>query len=407
MVHTRTFLEPISFKQPTRRSFLEGGGLLLLGAAGHMSLADDAMPSAEMFKIERVSRRVYAAIAQTNPVVNGNSAIIVTEKGLVVVDSQSYPSAAHSLYSQFAREVNDLPVRYLINTHHHLDHAHGNAAYLKMFGPRMDIISTDFSRAALEQAGRWFSAFLQGRPVTPAQVQGVANQEMYYAFLQSYIGSLRDEIPAIDARLAQLNGKNRAAELNRANTLRAYFSDMSRFIPALPNLTFNRNLRLHCGDVTIEILFLGRGHTAGDAVVFVPEDRVVVTGDLVHGLDPLLMEAYPDEWPATVGKLAELEFDSLVPGHGPVQHGRAMLMLFKDYLTELNQLVKDGVTGGKNLVTLQSELTPARLHSLSNHDFGRTMQRNREELLGLAPGQSLSPVVRSEVEQIYNYYVKK
>src|SRR6266702_1537322 len=193
MVHTRTFLEPISFKQPTRRSFLEGGGLLLLGAAGHMGLADDAVPSTEMFKIERVSKRVYAAIAQTSPVVNGNSAIIVTEKGLVVVDSQSYPSAAHSLYSQFAREVNDLPVRYLINTHHHLDHAHGNAAYLKMFGPRMDIISTDFSRAALEQAGRWFSAFLQGRPVTPAQVQGVANQEMYYAFLQSYIGGLRDE----------------------------------------------------------------------------------------------------------------------------------------------------------------------------------------------------------------------
>jgi glyoxylase-like metal-dependent hydrolase (beta-lactamase superfamily II) len=55
-------------------------------------------------------------------------------------------------------------------------------------------------------------------------------------------------------------------------------------------------------------------------VVFVPEDRVVVTGELVHGLDPLLMEAYPDEWPATVGKIRELQFDSLAPGHGPVQH---------------------------------------------------------------------------------------
>ena len=95
---------------------------------------------------------------------------------------------------------------------------------------------------------------------------------------------------------------------------------------------------MHCNDVTIEPLFLGRGHTAGDAVVFVPGGRVVVTGELVHGLDPLPMEAYPDEWPATVGKIRELEFDSVVPGHGPVQHGRAMLTLFKDYLTELNQL---------------------------------------------------------------------
>ena len=74
--------------------------------------------------------------------------------------------------------------------------------------------------------------------------------------------------------------------MNRANTLRAYFSEMSEFVPALPNLTFNRNLRLHCGDVTIELLFLRRGYTTGDAVVFVPEDRVVVRGDLVHGLDP-------------------------------------------------------------------------------------------------------------------------
>jgi hypothetical protein len=63
----------------------------------------------------------------------------------------------------------------------------------------------------------------------------------------------------IDARLAWLDGENRIPELNRGNTFRAYFSEMSGFVPALPNLTFNRNLRLHCGDVTIELLFLGRG----------------------------------------------------------------------------------------------------------------------------------------------------
>ena len=115
---------------------------------------------------------------------------------------------------------------------------------------------------------------------------------------------------------------------------------------------------MHFGDVTIELLFLGRRHTTGDAVVFVPEDRVVVTGDWVHGLDRLLMEAYPDEWPTTVEKIGDLEFDSLGRVMDLVQHERAMLTLFGDYLTELNQLVKDGVTDGKNRVTLQSEVTP-------------------------------------------------
>ena len=72
---------------------------------------------------------------------------------------------------------------------------------------------------------------------------------------------------------------------------------------------------LHCGDVVIEVRHFGRGHTAGDAVVFVPEDHVVVTGDLVQGLEPLLFEAFPDEWPSTLLRLAEVDFEFLLPGH--------------------------------------------------------------------------------------------
>jgi glyoxylase-like metal-dependent hydrolase (beta-lactamase superfamily II) len=381
--------------------------LILLGGAGPLPLADDALPSARLFSIERVSKHVYAATAQTTPVVNGNSAVIVTQKGLVVVDSQSWPSAARSLYSQFKREVAALPVRYLINTHHHLDHAHGNAAYAEMFGPRIDIVSTDFSRAALEQAALWFNGFLQGRSVSSAQIQKVPNQERYYQFVQGYIGGLRHEIPALESQVTHLDGAKQAVARSRLEGLYSYFSDMSRFAPVLPNITFDRELRLHCGDVTVEVRHLGRGHTAGDAVVFIPEDRVVVTGDLAHGLDPLFFEAYPDEWPATLERLAELEFDILVPGHGPVQHGRAMLTLFRNYLTELNQLVREGVSAGKSLAILRAELVPERFRSLHNQDFGQTLQRNREALLGLPLGQPLEPVVSDGVEQIYYYYAKK
>jgi cyclase len=381
--------------------------LILLGGTGHLPLADDASPSARLFSIERVSKHVYAAIAQTTPVVNGNSAVIVTQKGLVVVDSQSWPSAARSLYSQFKREVTALPVRYLINTHHHLDHAHGNSAYAEMFGPRIDIVSTDFSRAALEQAARWFNGFLQRRSVSTAQIQKVPNQERYYQFVQGYIGGLKNELPALEAQVTHLDGVKQAAARSRLDGLRSYFADMAAFAPALPNITFGRELILHCGDVTVEVRHLGRGHTAGDAVVFIPEDRLVVSGDLAHGLEPLLFEAYPDEWPATLERLAELEFDIIVPGHGPVQRGRTVLTLLRDYLTELNQLVREGVSAGKSLATLQAELVPGRFHSLQNKDFGQTFQRNREALLGLPPGQPLEPVVSYGVEQIYYYYAKQ
>jgi hypothetical protein len=85
MVSTSKDPQPTTFKQPSRRSFLEGGALLLLGGATQLVLTGDALPPARLFSIERVSKHVYAAIAQTAPVVNGNSAIIVTQKGLVVV----------------------------------------------------------------------------------------------------------------------------------------------------------------------------------------------------------------------------------------------------------------------------------------------------------------------------------
>jgi hypothetical protein len=151
--------------RPDRRSFLQGAGLLLAAGAGEWARIESASPSMPLFKIERVSSHVYAAIALTTPVVNGNSAIVVTKKGLVIVDSQSCPSGARSLYNQFKHEVAALPVRYAINTHHHLDHAHGNEAYAQLFGTQLDIISTSFARVALKQAARWFNGFMQRGPV--------------------------------------------------------------------------------------------------------------------------------------------------------------------------------------------------------------------------------------------------
>jgi hypothetical protein len=105
--------------------------------------------------------------------------------------------------------------------------------------------------------------------------------------------------------------------------------------------------------------------------------------------------------------LERMRHGVVVPGHGPVEHGRTTLNLFREYLTELNRLVREGVSAGKSLATLKAELAPERFHSLYNQDFGQTLQRNREALLGLPPGQPLEPVVSQGVEQVYYYYAQK
>jgi glyoxylase-like metal-dependent hydrolase (beta-lactamase superfamily II) len=124
------------------------------------------------------------------------------------------------LCNQFEHEVAALPVRYLINTHHHLDHAHGNEAYAKLFPTQLDIVSTAFARAALEQAENWFRGFVQRRPAPSSQLQELRNQERYYAFLEGYIGGMRDSIPVTEAQIPQLAGRERAAAQNRLDGLR-------------------------------------------------------------------------------------------------------------------------------------------------------------------------------------------
>jgi glyoxylase-like metal-dependent hydrolase (beta-lactamase superfamily II) len=68
----------------------------------------------------------------------------------------------------------------------------------------------------------------------------------------------------------------------------------------MPTITFDRRLVIHRGDREIHLLFLGRAHTAGDVIAYVPSERVVATGDLMHGLLPYMGDGFPDEWSATL-----------------------------------------------------------------------------------------------------------
>jgi len=385
----------------SRRAFLQraGGASLSLAAGTRAAAYGEPRSENEPFRIQRVSEHVFAAVAQPTPIVNGNAVFIVTRQGLIVVDAPSSPSAARSAYRQFGREVAELPVRFLIDTHHHGDHAHGNRAYLDLFGSRPDVLSTRFARAALAQAGRWLRAFLREEPPPPMALDEVAGQDGYYALLDNLFGGLRRELRAATP--------DERASRPRLRAIAAYFDEMAGFQPLLPNVTFEKRLELHAGDLDLQILHLGRAHTAGDAIVYVPQDGVVITGDVAHGIDPLFFEAFPDEWPATLARIAALDFETLVPAHGPVQKGRATLAHFTDYVSEMDRRVREGVEAGKGLSTLLEELPPARFRSLEAGGFGQAMQRNREALLGLDPGQPLGPVVAYGVEQVFRYYTAR
>jgi len=117
---------------------------------------------------------------------------------------------------------------------------------------------------------------------------------------------------------------------------------------AMPTVTFEREMDLDLGGRTVRIVHLGRGNTAGDAVVYVPDARVVATGDLVVAPAPYATASFMFEWPATLRALMALDAQTIVPGHGPLQHdwryARQVMEVVMTIATQVERLVNDGAS---------------------------------------------------------------
>jgi glyoxylase-like metal-dependent hydrolase (beta-lactamase superfamily II) len=107
--------------------------------------------------------------------------------------------------------------------------------------------------------------------------------------------------------------------------------------PAPPTITLTETMTLYRGGREIRLLFLGRGHTGGDIVVYLPKERVVATGDLLVAALSYLGDAYVEEWGATLDRLRALDFDWVLPGHGDAFQGKDKIGQFQAYLTDFWQ----------------------------------------------------------------------
>ncbi len=141
----------------------------------------------------------------------------------------------------------------------------------------------------------------------------------------------------------------------------SYLAELSGFQLVLPDLTFDRSLILHRKGRDIYLLFLGRGHTSGDVVVYLPKEKVVATGDLLHGWLPFMADSFPVEWVATLDQLAKLDFDRFLGGHGGGKP-RSHLTTFRNYLAELIEETRRARQRGEALdqatVSVKAALRP-------------------------------------------------
>jgi cyclase len=347
----------------TRRQFLARVGLTAAAVQtmDHLDLccalaADAKTTDKELFEFQQVADGVYAAIAAPQYKVNSNAAVILTNDGVVVVDSHSKPSAAKALYTEI-RGVTKNPVSKIINTHFHWDHWQGNEVYAAEF-PHLEVITSERTKENLT------------RP--DAGVGGVPYIETQLAALPKEIEKLKDEIlkassPEQKARLE--------ANLQQAE---AYLAELKHLKPTLPTRTVANTVALNEPGRELQLLLLGRGHTDGDVYVYLPKEKVVVTGDAVIEWMPFLGDGYPEEWVQTLSALETVDFTHMILGHGEVA-SKAHLAFFKGYLMDLIASVKNAAADGGTLEemqkTLPDQLAPRYEQRMSKYPLGRYRDR--------------------------------
>jgi len=305
---------------------------------------------ANLFDIEKVGEGVFAALARPAALTNCNAAIFVLSRDVLVVDAHSKPSAAAALIAQIKKEVTDRPVRYLVNTHFHWDHTQGDAAY-KRTNPGVQIIASETTKQLLNQLQR----------------------DRLKESLDSVLG-------LIDGAKARLSRAKTAQERDWANEqlrqLTAYQAEMNKYPLELPTVTFAKTHVIKDTSGDLELAFNGRAHTAGDIQVFSPSRKVVATGDAIIGFLPNLNDGYPKTWPTTIDSVAAWKFDSIIAGHGPVQHGRDRMAQFRNYIEDLTARVAQAKKAGTPLAELQKTITSNALSTLQIGDFGSYVADN-------------------------------
>lgn len=315
------------------------GASLLERAAARAALARAQAPGAPAgrFEIQKVADGVYAALARRSAITHCNAAIFENANGLLIVDTHSLPSAAAALVAQL-RQLSSKPVRYIVNTHYHADHVLGNPEYRKL-APGADIISSTATRQLIAER----------------------NPDM----VKSWVAGAPKQIEELErAREKAKTAEEKAAREKAIGEWRSFAREMAGYQVELPNVTFDQNLVLHDPAHELHLAFRGRGHTAGDIVVFCPQKKVIASGDLLHGWLPYIGDGYPREWPRTLDAIGEFPFESVIGGHGEPQRSRERLPQMRAYIAELAEVVEGGRRQGRTVEQLQKEITVEKMKSL-------------------------------------------
>ena len=250
--------------------------------------------SPDQVKITEIAPGVFFRKAQTSPVFTGCNQGWVVFRDFVLVIDANFPGQAEEVIPIIQKHT-DKPIRFVFDTHHHGDHADGNMQYSKISA---SVVAHERSQVLFQTKGK--EGFERAK----------VDREKEY-------GKLSYEIPS---------------------------------------LFFSHKLIFDDGDQRVELLFLGHGHTAGDAVAWLPKHSILFTGDAcVNGAFNYTGDGNTESWIAALNAMHDLQVKKLCPGHGEFG-GPELLENQRRYLSELRSTIGKMIADGKSLEIIKDEI---------------------------------------------------
>ncbi|MED5411202.1 MAG: MBL fold metallo-hydrolase [Pseudomonadota bacterium] len=262
-------------------------------------------------RLEEVAEGVYFAIGTGDIYTMSNALIIERDHDVVIVDSHITPAAGRALLDSI-RVVTSKPVTTLINSHFHYDHSNGTPA----FGD-IEII---------------------GHEVTYEKLTSDPENE------HTYQSSLRRFDNTVNRLQTELSNATSAEERQELQQQLAYWQRhveaQEEIVFTPPTQTLRDKMTLFRGGREIQLHFFGRAHTGGDLAIYLPEEKIVFTGDMMLGGISYMGDGYVTEWADTLRGLLSLDIELILPGHGPGFSEVERISHVADYYSDLTREIR-------------------------------------------------------------------
>ena len=255
---------------------------------------------------------------------DGNSVAIISTDGVLVFDTNGTPAAAAAVLAEI-RKLTSQPVKYIVNSHWHWDHWYGTEVYKKAF-PDAKVITHEKTRELMMGPALAFN-----KPGLDAQLPG------YLEDLAKRVATAETATPP-PANLPRMKS---------ALAMGRFFLEQKRSVHhTFADMTFKDRLTVHLGEREIQILNFGRAVTPGDALVYLPKEKIVLMGDLIVNPVTFALGGYPTEWLAALEKVDQLDANLWVTGHNEPLRDMVLLHATMNVFRELLRQGKEARAKG-------------------------------------------------------------